>query len=116
MGITYIEGQVQGPTGKKADVTFLVDSGTTYSLIPKETWEAVQLKEKRKMTFILADGTSVERGISEAYLILNEGEGHSPVILGEKEDEALLGVVTLEIMGLVLNPFNRSLHPMRMLM
>ena len=39
---------------------------------------------------------------------------HSPVILGEDDDAALLGVVTLEILGLVLHPFNRTLQPMRM--
>ncbi len=30
--------------------------------------------------------------------------------------EALLGVVTLEILGLVFDPFRRVLHPMRALM
>ncbi|WP_211230053.1 hypothetical protein [Desulfovirgula thermocuniculi] len=50
---------------------------------------------------------------TESYLILPQGEAHTPVILGEPGDEALLGVVTLEILGLVLNPFNRTLQPMR---
>jgi hypothetical protein len=36
------------------------------------------------------------------------------MILGEAGDEALLGVVTLEILGLVLYPFDRIRHPMRM--
>lgn len=116
MGITYIEGTVEGPTGKKAAIRFLVDGGATYSLLPKKIWQSIGLEEKRRMSFVLADGTLVERGISEAYLVLQEGEGHTPVILGEEEDEALLGVVTLEIMGLVFNPFDRTLHPMRMLM
>jgi hypothetical protein len=30
--------------------------------------------------------------------------------------EALLGVVTLENLGLVFDPFRRALHPMRILM
>jgi len=38
------------------------------------------------------------------------------VILGEPGDEALLGVVTLEILGLVLRPFDRALRPARMLL
>ena len=45
---------------------------------------------------------------------LPQGEAHTPVILGEEGDEPLLGVVTLEILGLVLNPFNRTLQPMKM--
>ena len=40
----------------------------------------------------------------------------SPVILGQPGDKALLGTVTLEILGSVLNPFNRTLQPMRMLL
>jgi len=38
------------------------------------------------------------------------------VIFGEAGDEALLGVVTLEILGLVLRPFNRTLQPARLLL
>jgi hypothetical protein len=38
------------------------------------------------------------------------------VILGEEGDEALLGTVTLEILGLVLHPFKRTLEPMRMML
>ncbi len=40
----------------------------------------------------------------------------STVILGEPGDEALLGTVTLENLGLVLNPFTRTLQPMRMML
>jgi hypothetical protein len=49
-------------------------------------------------------------------LTLAEGDGHTPVILGEAGDEALLGAVTLEILGLVLHPFKRTLEPMRMML
>jgi len=116
MGVTYVEGQVKGLSGKQEHVKFLVDSGATYSLLPKAVWEAIGLEPKRKLTFTLADGTAVERSVSEAFVIFPQGEAHTPVILGEEGDEALLGVVTLEILGLVFNPFNRTLHPMRMLL
>ncbi|MDI6825481.1 MAG: hypothetical protein QME87_14205 [Bacillota bacterium] len=76
----------------------------------------IELRPKRKMAFPLADGSSVERYVSECHISLQQGEGHTPVILGEKDDEALLGVVTLEILGLVFNPFSRTLQPMRMLL
>ena len=116
MGITYVEGRARGPSGKEEGVSLLVDSGATYSVLPQKTWEAIELRPKRKVTFTLADGTTVERSVSEAYLILPQGEAHTPVILGEEGDEALLGVVTLEILGLVFNPFDRTLRPMRMLL
>ncbi|MBL7152442.1 MAG: aspartyl protease family protein [Phycisphaerae bacterium] len=116
MGITYVEGRVKGPSEKEEAVRLLVDSGATYSLLPEKVWQAIGLKPKRKVSFTLADGTTVERTVSEAYIILSEGEAHTPVILGQKGDEALLGVVTLEILGLVFNPFDRTLNPMRMLL
>ena len=69
------------------------------------------------MEFVLADGTTVRRAVSECRLALPHGEAHTPVVLGQPGDaEALLGVVTLEILGLVFDPFRRVLHPMRALM
>ena len=116
MGVTYIEGLVTGPSGKQASVHFLVDSGATYTLLPHQVWQEIELTPKRSVTFTLADGTTVEREVSECHLALPQGEAHTPVILGQPGDEALLGVVTLEILGLVLNPFTRTLQPMRMLL
>ena len=116
MGITYIDGVARGPHGKEETVRFLVDGGATYSLLPNPIWRAIELEAKREVTFSLTDGTTLERPVSECHLTLPQGEGHTPVILGEPGDEALLGVVTLEILGLVFNPFNRTLQPMRMLL
>ena len=116
MGITYIEGTVQGPRGEER-VRFLVDSGATYTLLPEVIWRKIGLSPKREHTFVLADGRTVTRKVSECYIVLPQGEGHTPVILGEPGDEeALLGVVTLEILGLVFDPFRRTLEPMRMLL
>jgi clan AA aspartic protease len=112
MGLTFVEGTVTGKKGKKVTVKFLIDSGAIYSLLPEMDWKAIGLKPKRTMTFTLADGTEVKRDASECHMELAQRDGHSPVILGEPGDEALLGAVTLEIMGLVLNPFKRTLQAM----
>ena len=113
MGLTYVDGVVRGPSGGEASVRLLVDSGATYSLLPTPAWEDIGLEPLREMTFTLADGTAVERRIGECSLSLPHGAFHTPVILGEAGDEALLGAVTLEIFGLVLHPFSRTLEPMR---
>ena len=116
MGITYVEGQVSGPTGVTVSVRFLMDSGAMYSLLAESDWKRIGLKPQRSATFILADGSPIERAISECRMTLPLGECHTPVILGEARDQPLLGVVTLEILGLVLNPFSRELQPMKMLL
>jgi len=116
MGTIYIDGTVTGPTGKKVTAHFLVDSGTTYTLLPKPEWEQIELQAKRTVAFALADGTEIERRVSEGHIALPQGEAHTPIILGEPGDQPLLGVITLEIIGLVLNPFTRELQPMRLLL
>ena len=113
MGITYIDGTARGPTGKEETVSLLADSGATYTLLPTNIWQSIELEPTREQTFTLADGTRVQRSIAECYLVLSQGETHTPVILGEPGDEALLGVVTLEELGLLFHPFSRTLHPMR---
>ena len=57
------------------------------------------------------------RNISGCFLMLPQGEEYSPVILGEEgDDQSPLGVVTLEELGLVLNPFSRTLQPMLLIL
>lgn len=115
--MSYVQGTVRGPTGTETEVRFLIDSGATYSLLPESVWKGIALVPKRDMQFALADGTTVRRAVSECHLSLAHGDGHTPVVLGEPGDaEALLGVVTLEILGLVFDPFRRTLHPMRALL
>jgi predicted aspartyl protease len=116
MAISYVEATVTGPTGSSETLEFLIDSGATYSVLPERTWERLGLQPKRTVRFRLADGTPIERQVSECHFRLAEGDGTSPVVLGEAEDVALLGVVTLEVLGLVFNPFTRTLHPMQMLL
>jgi predicted aspartyl protease len=116
MGLTYVEGVVTGPTSIARTVRFLVDSGAKYSLLPLDDWRALGLTARRRLTFVLTDGTAIERDVSECYIRIVQAEGHTPVILGEAGDEALLGVVTLEILALVLHPFNRTLQPARLLL
>jgi clan AA aspartic protease len=116
MGMTHIQGTVTGPTGRKAKVKFLVDSGATYTLVPLKAWKKIGLAPRRSVPCTLADGTQVERKVSRCRIRLPQGEEYTPVMLGEKDDEALLGTVTLEEFGLVLNPLTRKLQPMRMML
>jgi predicted aspartyl protease len=62
MGLTSVAGIVTGPRGVARPVEFLVDSGAKYSVLPQEIWRALGLEPKRRMTFVLADGSRIERG------------------------------------------------------
>lgn len=116
MGLVHVEVIVAGTTGRSEAVEFLVDSGAKYSLLPDGVWQRLELECQRQLTFVLADGSKVERRVGEARFSYAGTSAWSPVILGEPGDEALLGVVTLETLGLVLDPFNRTLQPARMML
>jgi len=115
IGITYVEAGLRGPNGETT-LSLLIDSGAGYTLVPDGVWQQLGLEPRRTELFSLADGTRIERQMSYCEIVLPEGEGPTPVILGQPDDQGLLGVVTLEELGLVFNPFTRSLHPMKMLL
>ena len=115
MGIVHIKGIVRNikDERKKSELEFLVDSGAQYTLLPKDVVKNLNLKPTREQEFILGDGQLVKRKIGEAYVEIQGEKQPTTVILGEKDDSALLGAVTLEQMGLILDPFNRQLRPMK---
>ncbi len=97
------------------DVEFLIDSGAVYSLVPGKILDEIGVEPYKERSFSLADGKSIKRKISSAYFELQGEGGPAPVVYGEEGDTALLGATTLESIGLVLNPFTRTLHSMILL-
>ncbi len=114
MGITYVDAVVSSEAGISRTVRFLVDSGALYSVLPGEVWRALGLQAARTLDFVLADGAVIQRGVSYCFVEFGGIRAPSPVVLGEAQDAALLGSVTLENMGLVLNPLDRTLRPARL--
>lgn len=116
VGVTYVDGTVSGPKGESVSVKFLVDSGAKYSLLPYKVWTSLGLEAKKTQGFQLADGSVIHRGMSECHVAFEFGDGHTPVILGDPDDAVpLLGVITLEQFGLMLDPVSRSLRKERLL-
>ena len=118
MGLTFIKVRITNPANprKSAELQFLVDSGAAYSVVPGDVLKRIGIKPRTSRKFILADGTEVERKMSDALFRLNGNEGASPVIFGEKDDSTLLGVVSLEALGLILDPLKRELRPLPMVL
>jgi clan AA aspartic protease len=118
MGLTTQVVTVRPSRSARVHVSIecLVDSGVVYSLAPAAALRKLGLRPYRTETFTLADGTKVKRRVGDAYFEINGKRGPAPVIFGEKDDEPLLGVTTLESLGLVLDPFKRKLLPMRLML
>jgi len=114
MGLVHAELEVRKEGGPSETVSFLVDSGAVYSVLPWRVWRRLGLVPTRRLEFTLADGSVIRRRVSHCWFTYHGIDAPSPVVLGERHDDALLGAVTLEALGLVLNPFERKLRPMRM--
>ncbi len=118
MGLTHIKASIANPARpqRAIEVKFLVDSGAVYSVIPAELLRKLGVKPHSKRTFILADGSEITRKIGEVLFRLDGRQGAAPVIFGEKDDSTLLGTVSLEALGMVLDPMKRELRPLPMLL
>ena len=118
MALTHISVRIANPARPRrlARVKFLVDSGAVYSVVPAPILERLGLKPHSSRTFVLPDGSEVTRRMGDAVFRLDERPGASPVIFGEKGDHALLGAVTLESLGVLLDPLRRELRPLPMVL
>jgi len=115
MALTYLTVKVANPTNPKKSLErrFLVDSGAVYSVVPEKALKKLGIKPDSKRKFILANGEEMEMDIGQASFTLGEETWIAPVIFG-KPGVFLLGATTLENMGLILDPVNRELKPLPM--
>jgi predicted aspartyl protease len=118
MELTYVRAEIANPAKPRArqKLQFLVDSGALYSLVPRTTLMELGIRVVGKRSFTLANGEVVEREIGNALFFYGAQEAASPVIFGEEGDSLLLGTVTLESLGFILDPFRRELRPLPMIL
>jgi predicted aspartyl protease len=61
-------------------------------------------------------GKKLTREIGNASITYGNDEIITPVVLGQKGDSPLLGTITLESFGLLLDPFKRKLYKSTMML
>lgn len=118
MAVTYLDVEVANPTAPERTerIEFLVDSGATASLVSSSVLERLGLRPLSEQTFFLANGDRIVRKKGYAMFKYAEKVGVSDVIFGEPGDATLLGALTLESLGSILDPIRRELLPMPMLL
>jgi clan AA aspartic protease len=113
MGLTDIKMTVSNPAdpSRLQELTFLIDSGAIFPVVPRETLAELGILPQRTESFSLADCTHIEREVGTAMFTYKGKTSAAPVIFGEPGDAILLGVVALESLGLVFDPLRRELRP-----
>jgi clan AA aspartic protease len=118
VGLTHVSARVANPAHPRraVRVRFLVDSGAVYSLVPASVLRKLGIRPHSSRSFMLADGREITRPMGDAIFMIDDQRAASPVIFGEEDDAALLGSVSLESLGLVLDPMKRVLRPLPMVL
>ena len=104
-------GLAARPDGPPEEIAALADTGATHTLVPAPTLRRLGVEPIGRQTFLIADGSRVEREVG--WLLVRIGGEESPtvVVFGDEDAEPLLGAVTLEEFGLGVDPVGRRLVP-----
>jgi predicted aspartyl protease len=117
MGMTEVRVRVVNvsDSSRFAEVDMVVDSGAIYSVVPAGVLRRIGVAPRDTKAFGLANGETVRRAIGDVRYEIGDLSGAAPVIFGRRGDASLLGVVTLEALGLRLDPLRRRLRPLRLM-
>ena len=91
------------------------DAGTQAAQWVSSKLREIGVEPERTERFSLADGRSVNRRIGYVLFEIHGSCGISKVIFGRPGDASLLGVVTLEELGLSLDPLKRTRRPLKLM-
>jgi len=113
MGFTTVKAKISSvdDPSKSILIDLLVDTGATFTVVPKEKLKDTGLKPKVRRKMKTADGRVVERDGATALVEVMGKVDEVPIVFGEKDDAAILGVTTLEILGFDVDPTTRQLKP-----
>jgi predicted aspartyl protease len=117
MGITTVRARLANVADRRREtaVDMTVDSGAIYSVVPAPDLRDIGVRPERTETFWLADGRHVRRQVGFVFFAIDGSEAISRVIFGRPGDACLLGMVTLEELGLSLDPLKRRLRPVKLM-
>jgi predicted aspartyl protease len=113
MGALRTKARVANPSSRDAgeEIELLVDTGATFTVLPPELWQRLGLTSEITRRLRTADGRLLEREQGLAYVEVDGQRGTVPVVEGGEGDLPVLGVTSLEILGLAFDPVRRALVP-----
>ena len=116
MGTVKVTIGVGDPQGRQfEDIEATVNTGSTYTAVPRELLQRLGVPVERSLPSETADGRIVPVDVGEATIRLQGLQFHTPVIFAEENEPSLLGVVSLEQAALAVDPLAGRLIPTNLL-
>jgi predicted aspartyl protease len=94
-------------------VEALVDTGSTYTWVPRDVLERLGVQPEFRWEFETADGRVIERDVAETAARIDGQQRTTLVVFGDPGCRALLGAYTMKAFGLAADPVNRRLVRVR---
>jgi clan AA aspartic protease len=114
MGTFRAPIQIGDPQGRSWEtVEALVDTGSTYTWIPRELLERLGVRAQFQREFETADGRIIRREMAVTMVRWDGEVMPTLVVFGGDQDAALLGAYTLEGFALAPDPVNQRLVRVR---
>ena len=109
--VTMQIGDSQGQRWETVDA--LVDTGSTYTWIPRDILTRLGIQPEFHQEFQTADGRVISREVAQTRTRLDGQERITIVVIGGEGDSALLGAYSLEGFSLAPDPVNQRLIAVR---
>ncbi len=88
----------------------MVDTGASFTMLPAGFLSKLGVESDLDVEFTLADGRKQTLPIGDVRVRIGLRETYSPVIFGP-DDRFLLGAITLQIFGLIVDTTHHKLIP-----
>lgn len=112
MGTFRVEIEIGDPEGRRYErIDALVDTGATYTSVPRPLLDALGVVPFDRALFVLADGHYVEREIGRAWVRVGGRSEITLVVFADAGSSPLLGAYALEGLRLMPDPVSRRLLP-----
>ena len=112
MGTFYVTFQVADRFRERyVNVDAMVDTGSTYTSLPETLLEGLGIEREETDVFEMADNRLVEYDMGETRVRLEDRELTVPVIFAADGAVPLVGMTTLEILRLGIDPVAEKLVP-----
>ena len=112
MGTVMVTIGVGDPQGQRfEELEVEVDTGSTFTAVPRELLQRLGVPVIRSVQSELADGSTAPVDIGETAIRVEGQQFTTPVIFAEEGEASLLGVVTLEQALLAVDPVGGRLIP-----
>jgi clan AA aspartic protease len=87
-----------------------VDTGATYSWIPRTLMAKLVIRPSRRVKFKTSEGRVIERDVGHLFIEWNGETAPTTIVLAEEGDQTVIGLHALESLGLEVDPVTREVR------